>query len=229
MQSDPVEEWRRLTALYGEMGDVEIVELADQIDDLTPTAQQILRDELKKRRILEHPPSRLTYFAQSSEHVRDRRSITHFVPASEQGRGSEQQVVEEKEDNTRQEYTWKTLLCECRDLAEAKAVAIVLMEAGIESWIERPQQYYVDSGSPCVKVAADQLDHALELMKQPIPQELIDEQKDIEAAPEYEVPTCPQCGADDPTLESVEPSNKWLCESCGHGWSDHVHDREKES
>src|SRR5579871_5916657 len=51
MQQDPMEEWRRLTALYGEMGDLEIHELTGQINDLTPNAQQILRDELKKRGI----------------------------------------------------------------------------------------------------------------------------------------------------------------------------------
>jgi len=51
MPTDPVEEWRRLSALYNEMGDIEIQELADQINDLTPTAQDVLRNELKKRRI----------------------------------------------------------------------------------------------------------------------------------------------------------------------------------
>ena len=58
MQQDPMEEWRNLTALYSEMGDVEIRELADQINDLTDTAKQILRDELKKRGIAEQSSSR---------------------------------------------------------------------------------------------------------------------------------------------------------------------------
>ena len=49
MQEDPMEEWRRLTALYGEMGDIEIRELTSQINNLMPIAQQILRDELKKQ------------------------------------------------------------------------------------------------------------------------------------------------------------------------------------
>ena len=30
MQQDPMEEWRRLTTLYGEMGDLEIRELVDR-------------------------------------------------------------------------------------------------------------------------------------------------------------------------------------------------------
>ena len=44
MPVDPLEEWRRLSALYSEMGEIEIRDLVAQINDLTPTAQQILRD-----------------------------------------------------------------------------------------------------------------------------------------------------------------------------------------
>ena len=30
----------------------------------------------------------------------------------------------------------------------------------------------------------------------------------------------PECGAEDPVLESAEPTNAWLCEACGAQWSD---------
>lgn len=222
MQQDPLEEWRRLTTLYSEMGDIEIRDLVDQINDLMPNAQQILRDELKKRGIVEPGPSGSPFPSSSPQHARDRRTISHFVPASAEVTRSEQE--EEEEDDGPREYTWKTLLCECQDLAEAKAVATMLMGAGIESWIERPQQYYVDPSSPCVKVAADQLEHAKAVLAQPVPQELIEEQRELEAAPAYEIPVCPKCKAEDPTLESVEPSNNWLCESCGYTWSDPIPD-----
>ncbi len=33
-------------------------------------------------------------------------------------------------------------------------------------------------------------------------------------------PACPECGAADPVLQSVEPTNEWLCEACGHLWRD---------
>jgi hypothetical protein len=33
-------------------------------------------------------------------------------------------------------------------------------------------------------------------------------------------PACPKCGAPDPLLESVEPTNEWRCEACGNVWSD---------
>jgi ribosomal protein L37AE/L43A len=73
-------------------------------------------------------------------------------------------------------------------------------------------------------VAADQLEQALTIMALPIPQNIIDEMKELEAAPAYEIPRCPRCKAEDPTLESVEPTNNWLCESCGHTWSDPMPD-----
>ncbi len=31
---------------------------------------------------------------------------------------------------------------------------------------------------------------------------------------------CPACGAVDPLLESVEPTNLWRCEACDHTWQD---------
>jgi tRNA(Ile2) C34 agmatinyltransferase TiaS len=71
---------------------------------------------------------------------------------------------------------------------------------------------------PRVVVAADQLEQAREIAARPIPQEIIDE---FNAPPEeYKPPVCPKCGAEDPVLESADPVNSWLCESCGEQWSD---------
>ena len=52
MQIDPMAEWTRLTQLYGEMGDLELRELDPR--DLTEVAQQVLRDELRKRGLKPH-------------------------------------------------------------------------------------------------------------------------------------------------------------------------------
>jgi hypothetical protein len=38
--------------------------------------------------------------------------------------------------------------------------------------------------------------------------------------PEFEPPRCPQCGAEDPVLEGVDPFNTWLCEACGKQWTE---------
>ena len=217
MSADPVEEWRRLSALYSEMGDIEIQELTNQISEITPAAHDVLREEIEKRE-LDKRPDVPASSSLSPQQATDRRTISHFVPAS----GEVGDLIEEIEEETPVEFSWKTLLCECADIPEARAIARVLMSAGIECWIERSGQFYGGAGGPKIVVAADQLDHAQQLLEQPIPQSILDEERELQNAPQYELPTCPECGAPDPILESVEPSNNWLCESCDHAWSDPV-------
>jgi hypothetical protein len=220
MQTDPMEEWRRLTALYGGMGDVEIRELADQINDLTPNAQQVLRDELKKRGISMNSASAPSFQSSSPKYARDRRTVEHFMPASSEIADPDNG----EDDDADVDFTWKTELCDCNDIREARAVATVLLSEGVESWIEAPKPYYSDPSGPRVVVAADQLEQARQIIAAPIPQKILDDLDAEEAAPAFQLPICPKCGAADPTLESVEPSNNWLCESCGYAWSDPVGD-----
>lgn len=213
MQADPLEEWRRLTQLYSEMGDLEIGELADQINDLTPTAQQILRDELKKRGISESSAS-------EAPKLNPPASV-HIEPRYYRYQSSE---AETGEDGSH-EYTWKTPLCNCGSNEEARQRAEMLRRAGIDCWLRVPgANGSLDMTGYQIEVAADQLDQAQVVVAQPIPQDIIDQINEEQSASAYEPPVCPKCGAADPTLESVEPSNNWLCESCGHTWSDPVTD-----
>jgi hypothetical protein len=214
-----MEEWRRLTTLYSEMGDVEIRELANQINDLTEAAQQILREELKKRGIAEKPAPKV------------RSSESDFVGVHWDGReDSDQDLNPEALESGAVEYTWKTGLCRCDSIDEAAQRSEMLRRAGIESWVQRPGVRFVvpwlelGVGDLQINVAADQLEQARAIMAQPIPQDIINEIKEEESTPAYEVPVCPKCKAEDPTLESVEPSNNWLCESCGYTWSDPIPD-----
>ncbi len=220
MQSDPMEEWRRLTALYSEMGEIEIRDLAAQINDLTPTAQQIFRDELKKRGIAERPespsPSNDSLPRESQWNLDDYHSN---VDNADRESGAE-------EGNPPTEYSWKTPLIECGTREDAWQRSEMLRRAGIENWIEDPSTRSRVGAwtlrNPRIMVAADQLEQALAIAAQTIPQDIIDESR--LPAEDFEVPRCPKCKAEDPTLESVEPSNNWLCESCGHTWSDPVPD-----
>jgi hypothetical protein len=215
MQQDPMEEWRRLTALYSEMGDVEIRELANQINDLTETAQQVLRDELKKRGLHETQQS-----AAPSVNSAGSAAI-HYEPSSY--RYADTETI--PEDDGPVEYSWKTLLCECETQEQVLQLAEALRRAGIDSWIDRPtSRFFVRN--PRVMVAADQLEQARAVAAQPIPQDIVEELKkdETEEPQDFEIPVCPKCKAADPTLESVEPSNKWLCESCGYTWSDPIPD-----
>ena len=193
MQPDPVEEWRRLTTLYSEMGDLEIRELASQISDLTETAQQVLRDELKKRNVTQQMTDD-AFFGRDQE---ERRDPSIYPPSGDGGI----------------DYSWKVPLCTCDSYTLARQLGEMLRRAKVDAWIDR-------SGELQILVAADQLEQARAVATQTIPQDIIDETREIDSAPAYEIPRCPKCKAEDPTLESVEPSNNWLCESCGYTWSE---------
>jgi hypothetical protein len=218
-----MEEWRRLTALYSQMGDIEIRELATQINDLTETAQQILRDELKKRGVSEKSSNS---HSTSREAVDDDSAEVHW----DFEEGSNQGTDDDLAGTRSVEYTWKTGLCRCDSIDEAAQRGEMLRRAGIESWVQRPGSRFVvpwlelGVGDLQINVAADQLEEARAVLTQPIPQYIIDELKEDQSAPAFELPRCPKCKAEDPTLESVEPSNNWLCESCGYSWSDPVPD-----
>jgi len=213
MQPNPAQEYQRLSSLYAEMSDGELEELAAGFSDLTELAQPILRDEMKKRGLGD--PSAIQAAANQAK--------TTF--------GGWGQTADENSDNgddaagdeeAPAAYTWKTPLCECEDKDQAFQTSEVLRRAGIESWVDQPGSTFgtrsVATNVIRILVAADQLEEARTIIARPIPQDIIDESK--EKPEDFVPPTCPKCGAEDPTLESVDPTNSWLCESCGAQWSD---------
>ncbi|MGA3009583.1 MAG: DUF2007 domain-containing protein [Terracidiphilus sp.] len=213
MHEDTIADWQRLTQLYGEMGDVELEELNATIGDLTEVAQQVLRDEIKKRG-LDEP--RVTRGA--SEPPR------YLAPLHE-GPEDDSQTEEDNPEggDLPHEYTWKTQLCECEDREEAWQIREVLRQAGIESWVEGPGSRFWDGMSiPRILVAADQFERAREIASQPIPQAIVEQSK--MQVPDFEPPVCPSCGADDPILEGADPVNSWRCERCGQQWTDTAED-----
>ena len=215
MQVNPAEEWQRLAEHYREMSDGELEELASGIVNLTETAQQVLRAELRNRGLRE--PGAAGEAGRSSDRHPAQccaGSINPYTGEIESGVSNGHE-----EDDYPREFTWKTTLCECDDRAHAWQIYEVLRQAGIESWIERPGTgFAMDMSCPRVLVAADQLGEAREIAVRPIPQDIV-EQSHMEM-PEFEPPKCPQCGAEDPVLESAEPVNAWLCEACGKQWTE---------
>jgi hypothetical protein len=191
------------------MGDGELEELDVDKGDLTEVAQQVLRDELKKRgldgtRAANEEPKHAERFAAPT--------WTSHGDSPEDGDATEESDLPE-------EYTWKTPLCECEDREKAWQIQEVLRQAGIESWLDR-WAYNEASvfGDQRIVVAADQLEKARETISKPIPEEIVEQSK----APieEYVPPVCPSCGAADPILEGADPVNSWRCESCGKQWTD---------
>jgi len=282
MQESPDQEWRRLSEHYAGMYDGELLELARGYKDLTELAQQVLRDEMKKRGLGEplapRPKAASPQVSKpASQPVRaalpveaapldpqaeqDRmRFAAHYATLSDEdlldladdiesltagaqlalgqelerrdlgevraiteeqndeetdalARAEERMAAEEESDAESEpgELTWKTELDEYATRAEALQRMEMLRRAGIESWFLNPETYRVS-------VAADQLEDAQRIVAQPVPADIVEQSQ--MTVPEYEMPTCPQCRTADPVLIDTEPSNKWLCESCGHEWSE---------
>ena len=209
MQREQIVDRQSLTKLYSEISDGELYALNDDFKDLTEVAQQVLCDEMKKRGL---DDSRL---ADNAPKVSE--TVDH--PFSDIDADSQRFEYETDESDEPAEFTWKTPLCECDDSESAAQIRLALQQAGIESWLDG-QGYRVaaDLSNPRILVAADQLDQAQEILSKPIPQSIIDQSK--MQIPEYEPPLCPACGAEDPILESADPVNSWLCESCGKQWTE---------
>jgi hypothetical protein len=221
-QEDFWDERQRLAQLYSEKWDDELRVLAEDYADLTETAQQALRDEMKKRGLGDpSTPPPVVVPALPANPTRDTPDLDDFDADSE---GAE----EPSEDEPEHEYTWKTPLCDCETQEQAWQLREVLRRNGIESWIEGGNRYTWDLGRARILVAADQLEQARTLAAQPIPQDVVDEWNAQQNDPDvFEAPHCPSCGAEDPVLASVEPVNTWQCEVCGREWSDEAGGKEK--
>ena len=223
MQIDPRHEWERLTHLYAEKNDEEIQELAADFGNLTEVARQVLRDEMKKRKLgsPETAHNEAKKRRADDEHEQPAFFGRWNQPADEKGPARDS-VTPDPDSEQSVEYTWKTELCTCDNSEEAWQIAEVLRRAGIESWPDRPGASF---GTPSlaseeirILVAADQLDDARTILAQPIPRDVIDQSR--EKVEDFVPPTCPKCGAADPLLESIDPANTWLCENCGARWGD---------
>jgi len=229
MWVDPGEVHRQLTEDYRRMGDEQLSELADDFGDLTEIAQQTLRDEMKTRGlgdpaapIAVKRPSALNSAGANDEEAGSDLDVYHVPPAQGEDR--------DDASGATQEYTWKTLLCECETREQVWQLAEALRRAGIDSWSQSRGLSY-----PRILVAADQLDQARMIAAQPIPQDIVDASKaDKNDEPQYfEMPHCPACGASDPVLlpgdEDQTPDskdkdpgwvNRWQCEACGREWEE---------
>ena len=191
--ADPVEEWQRLSALYSEMGDGELLELKDALSDLTDGAQTILRDELKKRQLW------------------DVASPMKAQPG-EPGRKTERASHEDL-------LLGGVTVREYDTLNEAKLASYVLQLAGIQA-VEMEGHASFDLRLPSVRVRPDDAERANAILAQPIPPQIRAEHEAALNMPDFEAPVCPRCNTDEVLLEAFEPNNQWVCDHCGHRWED---------
>ncbi|HEV2133759.1 MAG TPA: hypothetical protein VGR47_05800 [Terracidiphilus sp.] len=202
MHIDPMQSWRSLTENYAQMSDGELIALAEDFRDLTDTARQVLRDEMRKRNLGDPASTAWT--------------PPGFADAQRNSSGDESA---DGEAVSTDEFVWKHVLRENCTREEASQIFEVLKRAGVESWIDRSRNYLplADSGFR-VLVASDELEAASAVLGQPIPSDIVEQSQAEQAV--YEPPVCPACGAPDPILESADPANCWKCEVCGRQWSD---------
>jgi len=206
-------EWQRLTDQYREMSDEELQELSLDFGDLTETAQRVLRNEMSNRGLGEvRVPQQ-----NSSNPIREIIAGSEITGDSVFGGSQSSRREETAEQDGPHEYSWKTELCECETTEQARLIQAMLRRAGIDSWVRNADAGWSTS-YPRVVVGADQLEEAIQIAQQPIPQEIIEDTKN--EVPEFVLPRCPKCGAEDPVLEAVEPTNSWACEACGAEWAE---------
>ena len=146
MQADPMLEWRRLTEHYREMSDGELRELDADFANLTDTAQQMLRAEMKSRGLGETgarkaaPLSRTSVAPATIRIDPERAPDNPAVPLGNFGR-TPMLVPDEPDgdadDEAPHDYTWKTVLCDCDTNEQAHELSAALRQAGVDSWIQQ--------------------------------------------------------------------------------------------
>jgi hypothetical protein len=186
-------EYLRLTQLYKQFGDAELLELQSQVDQLTDIAQDVLRAEVSSRGLI-IPVQKL-----DTDETAD--ADTYDQPPGF-GRLSSPDCI------------W-----EFAEQVDAKAAAAMLSEAGIVYDIILPSRETLDMSAPRIAVLPRDKDRVRQLLSHPIPEEY----KNLASTEDLFVPpSCPRCNSEDPLLESIDPTNKWLCEVCGHTWQDQI-------
>jgi hypothetical protein len=100
---------------------------------------------------------------------------------------------------------------EFTDMEEALLAQSLLRSAGIPSVVPTSEILAVDT--PRLIVGPSDAVSAQLILSRP-------DANGDEASAVFTESTCPKCGAVDPILESVEPTNHWHCEACDKRWQD---------
>jgi hypothetical protein len=193
MQIDPVLEWQRLTAEYRQKSAEELLELACDYADLTETAQQVLRSEMRSRGLDDPESARSAPALQSAPKEISQAPLALGnapwagdpldIAFGALGAPAPELVPDHPDTGDEadgpHDYTWKTVLCECETSEQAQQLVEALQQAGIDGWIDGAgsrSRYSTSSlAYPRVLVAADQLDRARTIAANPIPQEIVDD------------------------------------------------------
>jgi hypothetical protein len=102
---------------------------------------------------------------------------------------------------------------EFTDMEDALLAQSVLRSAGIESVVPTSEIGAIDT--PRLIVGPLDAQSAELILSRPDAQGATSSEDAL-----FPMSVCPKCGAPDPLLESVEPTNRWRCEACSHTWQD---------
>jgi hypothetical protein len=181
-------QYQELLTLYGSYGDDELVELGRGMADLTEMAQDVLRDELKRRGLeIKSAREAAEKRVLTDDDLQDMRAYAESAPAE--------------------------CIFDFEDERAASAAYFALTGEGIEAIVVSPSGAKFDNRGPRVVVTPKDAERAATILSQPSADELKEE-----TPAEFDLPRCPACGGQETLLESVDPVNQWRCDDCGHTW-----------
>jgi hypothetical protein len=208
---DDPQEWLRLNQRYQQMDEAELLELRDDFDNLTATAQDVLRLLLQVRGMWPPPnPS-------DAEPAPPQRADYSFLRTVSN--------VQEPETTDRDSLLKDNGVAvrACESLEDASLLTDYLRESNIESLVITTKRGYpvrfpeIMVFPEDVERASDLLDHAdVEALRRAAE---ADSGQIIDGSSQ-----CPGCGSAEIMLQLSRPDclNAWLCANCGRSWQDNL-------
>jgi len=204
-QVNPAEQQRHFSDLYSSMGEIELLTLKDSFNDLTETAQHVLREELMKRGLWHGQTQSLHEESVSSANSNSNDQSFSFFDLAQGG----------------------IPVYDCETAEQGGLIRYLFELAHIQS-IYLPSRGNMSLRSAQILVAPSDVEKAQTILMEPISDEVRRDYEAWQQAGDFEEPSCSRCSSLDVVLESTEPDNQWLCEVCGHRWHDSTPDADSD-
>jgi hypothetical protein len=200
---DLAQETLRLNNLYAAMSNEELLELMNDVDDLTDIARDALSGQIAARGLKSRPTEQ-----------------TQNSPAPDGRAGAA------SPDGFEDLALGGITVANCETSDQAGLLSFVLGEAGIRS-VVRATRGKFDLTLPQVRVAPEDEERAIAVLVNPIPDSVRREYAEMSYENAFFADQrCPRCYSADILLQPENPAylNDWLCSSCGHNWQDPLPD-----
>jgi hypothetical protein len=210
-RTDDPQEWLRLNQRYQQMDEAELLQLRDDFDDLTPTAQHVLRPILHARGLWA-----VLETSQSPSAAAHHADYSFPRTASDvQGPDTIDRDSLLKDDGV--------AVRAFESLDDASFLADYLKENKIESLVVTTKRGY-PVRFPEILVLPEDVERASELLDQ-ADVEAVRRAAEAESGPIVDGSSqCPACGSAEILLQPSRPDclNAWLCANCGRSWQDNL-------